>query len=275
MTRPASQPRVRANLAVGTALMALLAIAVILSLFWMPYDPLKIDIHARLHAPSVAHWLGTDEFGRDVLSRAMVGARISTLAAVVTVLTAVLFGTTIGLIAGYWRGTVDRIVMLLNDALLAFPGILLALAAMVIVGPGLKGVIVALSVAYVPTVVRLVRGTVLSVREREFVEASRVIGNSEFFTMWRHVLPNTAAHIIVLATSLFGWVILAESALSFLGMGIAAPAPSWGNMLAASRPYMDSALWLSLAPGLCISLTLLGVNLLGDALRDLLDPRMQ
>jgi len=134
--------------------------------------------------------------------------------------------------------------------------------------------VIALGLAYVPTMVRVVRGTVLSIREREYVEASRMIGNGEGYTMARHVLPNAVAPIAVLATSMFGWVLLSESALSFLGLGVPPPAPTWGNMLAASRPHMDTAVWLSIAPGLCIALTLLGINLLGDGLRDRLDPRM-
>jgi peptide/nickel transport system permease protein len=177
-------------------------------------------------------------------------------------------------LTGFMRGWLDRVLMAVNDALLAFPGILLALALMAIIGPNKYGIILALGLAYTPSVVRIVRGTVLSLREREFVEASRVIGNSEAYTMARHVLPNCIAPLAVLATSMFGWVILSESALSFLGLGVPPPAPTWGNMLSASRPYMESASWLSIAPGLCIALTLLGVNLLGDALRDRLDPRM-
>jgi peptide/nickel transport system permease protein len=164
--------------------------------------------------------------------------------------------------------------MVVNDAMLAFPGILLALAIMVVLGPGQASIVVALGLAYTPAVVRVVRGQVLSLRETEFVEASRMIGNSEAYTMLRHVLPNCIAPIAVLATSMFGWAVLSESALSFLGLGVPPPAATWGNMLSAARGYMESALWLSLAPGLCIALTLLGVNLLGDALRDRFDPRM-
>jgi peptide/nickel transport system permease protein len=142
-------------------------------------------------------------------------------------------------------------------------------------GANKYGIVFALGLAYTPSVARVVRGTVLSLREKEFVEASRVMGNSELFTMVRHVLPNCIAPLTVLATSMFGWVILAESGLSFLGLGVPPPAPTWGNMLSASRPFMAQAVWLGVLPGLCISLTLLGINLLGDALRDRLDPRMR
>jgi peptide/nickel transport system permease protein len=203
----------------------------------------------------------------------MAGAGTSVAVAVLTVVLAVLMGTFVGLLAGFLRGWTDRIAMAINDALLAFPGILLALAIMVVLGASKYGIVLALALAYAPSVVRIVRGTVLSVREREFIEASHAIGNSRAYTMLRHVLPNCTAPIVVLATSMVGWVLLTESALSFLGLGVPPPAPTWGNMLASARPYMESAAWLSIAPGVCIALVLLGVNLLGDALRDRLDPR--
>jgi peptide/nickel transport system permease protein len=165
--------------------------------------------------------------------------------------------------------------MAFNDALLAFPGILLALGLLAVFGANKYGIIVALGIAYAPSVARVVRGSVLSLREKEFIDASRVIGNSEVYTMLRHVLPNCIAPLTVLATSMFGWVLLAESALSFLGLGVPPPAPTWGNMLSSARPFLSQAAWLGIYPGLCISLTLLGINLLGDAIRDKLDPRMR
>lgn len=262
------------NFFLGAAISALLIAAGIVGSFWTPYDPLQLDMVNRLSPPSSAHWLGADEFGRDILSRLMAGASVSLGIAAVTVSIAVCTGTAIGLVAGSLRGWVDKLTMVVTDALLAFPGILLALALIVITGAGRSGIIIALSLAYAPGVIRVVRSAVLSVREKEYIEASRVIGNSELYTTAAHILPNCLAPISVLATSMFGWVILAESALSFLGLGVPPPAPTWGNMLAASQPYFENALWLSLAPGACISLALLGTNLLGDALRDRLDPRM-
>lgn len=264
----------RANLTIGAAIAAFLFVAGIIGAFWTPYDPLQLDMLNRLSPPSSGHWLGTDEFGRDIISRLMAGATASLTIAAITVALAIVFGTMIGLLAGSVRGRAERVIMAVTDALLAFPGILLALALIVIVGAGRNGIVVALSIAYLPGVIRVVRSAVLSVREKEYVEASRVIGNSELYTMAMHILPNCLAPISVLATSMFGWVILAESALSFLGLGVPPPAPTWGNMLAASQPFFENALWLSLAPGACISLALLGANLLGDALRDTLDPRM-
>jgi peptide/nickel transport system permease protein len=243
------------------------------SALWTPYPPLALNLRQRLQPPSTQFLLGTDEFGRDVLSRLMAGAGTSLLVAVCTVLVAMLLGVLIGLLAGFVRGWVDRVLMVLNDALLAFPGILLALGVMVVVGANRWGIVLALGLAYAPTAARVVRGTVLSLREKEFVEASHVIGNSAARTLFAHVLPNCAAPLLVLATSMFGWVILSESALSFLGLGVPPPAPTWGNMLSSARPYLETATWLGLAPGLCIAVTLLGVNLLGDALRDHFDPR--
>ncbi|HEY8566927.1 MAG TPA: ABC transporter permease [Beijerinckiaceae bacterium] len=266
--------RARLNLVIGLPLVAALGGMALVALAWTPYGPTATSIRNRLKAPSSQHWLGTDEFGRDVLSRIMDGASVSFRVALATVLVAILAGTLIGVATGYLRGWTDRVVMMVNDALLAFPGVLLALAIMVVLGPGEGSIVAALGLAYTPSVVRIVRGQVLSLREREYVEASRMIGNSDLYTMARHILPNCIAPITVLATSLFGWAVLSESALSFLGLGVPPPAATWGNMLAASRSYMESAAWLSLAPGLCIALTLLGVNLLGDALRDRLDPRM-
>lgn len=273
--QPKRRRRLAANALVGGVIIAVVLIAAIMGAVWTPYDPLGINFGARLKGPSAQYWLGTDEFGRDVLSRLMAGAASSVWISLLTVSFAVLAGTTIGVFTGFVRGWTDRIVMAFNNALLAFPGLLLALGLLAVVGANKYGIILALGLAYTPSVTRIVRGTVLSLREREFIESSRVLGNSELYTMFRHVLPNCIAPLTVLATSMFGWVILAESALSFLGLGVPPPAPTWGNMLASARPFMAQAAYLSIFPGLCISLTLLGINLLGDAVRDRFDPRMR
>lgn len=262
------------NLLVGAILIGTLMAMAAVSLVWTPFDPLKLQLGMRLQPPSSTHWFGTDEIGRDVLSRLMAASVTSVTIALCTVVIATTAGSVVGVISGYSRASIDAVLMICNSALLAFPGILLALSIIVIVGPNRYGLITALSLAYFPTVTRVVRGAVLSIREREFVEASRIVGNGEAYTMFRHVLPNTIAPIAVVATSMFGWVLLAESALSFIGLGVAPPEPTWGNMLALSRPHMETAWWLGIAPGVCIALTLLGVNLLGDYLRDRLDPRM-
>lgn len=257
----------------GFGLVGALLVVVLLGLVWLPYDPLAIDLDHTLAPPSLAHWLGTDEFGRDVASRAMLGARISMLIAIQTVVISIVIGTALGLVVGFLRGWTERVIMTFSDALLAFPGILLALALVAVMGSSRHSIVIALAIAYLPATVRVVRGSVISIREREYVEASRVAGDSALYTIWRIVLPNALPPILVLATSLFGWVILSESALSFLGVGVPPPLPTWGNMLSSARPYMYAASWLSIAPGLCIVATLLGINMLGDALRDRLDPR--
>jgi peptide/nickel transport system permease protein len=263
------------NALIGGTLIGTLAVVAAIGSVWTPVDPLRLSFRYKLAPPSSLYWLGTDEFGRDVLSRLMAGAATSVWISLLTVALAVVLGTIIGLFSGYLRGWVDRVVMAFNDALLAFPGILLALGLLAVVGANKYGIILALGIAYTPSVARIVRGTVLSLREKEFIAASRVMGNSEGYTMARHILPNCIAPLTVLATSMFGYVLLAESSLSFLGLGVPPPAPTWGNMLAGSRPYIGQAMWLGIFPGLCISLTLLGINLLGDAVRDRLDPRMR
>lgn len=258
----------------GGLLLGLVAMA-LMGLVWTPYDPLKLNLSLRLQPPSALHWLGTDEFGRDVLSRLIIGASTSLWISLLSVAVALVCGTLIGMLAGYLRGWTDRILMMFNDALLAFPGILLALGIMAVLGASQYSIVLALGTAYTPSVVRVVRGSVLSLREREFIEASRVIGNAELYTMFRHIVPNCLAPVCVLATSMFGWALLSESALSFLGLGVPPPAATWGSMLAASRPYIASAAWLGVFPGVLISVALLGINLFGDALRDHLDPRMR
>ncbi|WP_241067807.1 ABC transporter permease [Achromobacter insuavis] len=263
------------NALIGGGLLLSLILLALLGLAWTPYDPLRLDLGLRLQAPSAQHWLGTDEFGRDVLSRLIIGASTSLWISFLSVAVALACGTAIGMLAGYLRGWTDRILMMFNDALLAFPGMLLALGIMAVLGASQYSIVLALGMAYTPSVVRVVRGSVLSLREREFIEASRVIGNSELYTMCRHIVPNCLAPVCVLATSMFGWALLSESALSFLGLGVPPPAATWGSMLAASRPYIASAAWLGVFPGLLISVALLGINLFGDALRDRLDPRMR
>ncbi len=265
----------RPNQIIGLTLIALVLSAAVIGTFWTPFDPLRIDLRNKLAAPGLPNLLGTDEFGRDILSRLMAAAGTSTSISLITVSFAVCGGVTLGMIAGYARGAVDRAIMMVNDAMLSFPSMLLALALLSITGANKYGIILALGLAYTPAMVRVVRGAVLSLREREFIEASRIMGNSAAYTMLRHLLPNCLAPVIVLATTMFGSVLLTESALSFLGLGVPPPAPTWGNMLASARPHMSAAPWLGIFPGLCIALTLLGINLFGDAIRDRLDPRMR
>lgn len=259
----------RASLVLLTTI-TLLALGAVV---YLPYDPLALDIDARLQGPSGSHWLGTDFFGRDLFSRMLVGAGVSLRVSLFSVVLATLLGTLVGTVAGYRGGWVDRVLMILVDAILAMPGILLALVLMMILGAGEAGVVIALGLAFSPTVARTVRGTVLSIREKEFIEAARVLGNSDRYTMLRHVIPNTVGPLTVICSSLFAQALLSESALSFLGLGVPPPYPSWGGMLADGRQFIAQAPWLCLVPGAAISVTLLAINLLGDALRDCFDPR--
>lgn len=265
----------RPNAVVGAALVGAIVLGASVGAVFTPYDPVAIDHLHRLQPPGAAHWLGTDEWGRDVLSRLLAGAVVSVSIAALTALLAAAIGALLGAASGFFGGWFDRGTVAFMDALLAFPSLIFALAVVAVFSTGRYAVVLALGLAYLPSVVRVVRAAVLELKAKDFVDASRVMGNGESYTLLRHILPNAAAPIIVLATSLFGWALLAESALSFLGLGVPPPAPSWGGMLADSRNYFEDAPWLALAPGLCISTALLGVNLFGDALRDHFDPRMR
>lgn len=264
----------RPNGRLGLTLLVLVFGLALVGAIVTPYDPLVLSYEDRLVPPSADHWLGTDQFGRDTFSRLVSAAGTSLVVSFLTVLLALTGGTVIGAVSGYLGGWVDRVAMTINDALMAFPGILLALGIMAVIGPRRYGVVVALGLAYMPNVVRVVRGVVLSVREKEYVEASRALGNSEWYTVFSHVVPGCISALTVIGTSIFGGALLSESALSFLGLGVPPPAPTWGGLLADATLYMDKAPWLSVFPGLAISVTLLGINLFGDALRDRFDPRM-
>ncbi|WP_233831665.1 ABC transporter permease [Paraburkholderia sp. ZP32-5] len=266
---------VRVNLIIGGVLVGLLLLIALISLFFTPYGPLDVNLQARYAAPSAQHWFGTDEFGRDVLSRIMAGDGASLTVSTCSVLAALIGGALIGTVCGYVGGWCDRLACVLIDSLMAFPGLLLALGIMTVLGPSKWGVVVALALAYTPSVSRIARGATLSLRQKDFVTASITMGNSGCWTLMRHVLPHCFASLLVFSTSLFGSALLAESALSFLGLGVPAPEPTWGGMLADGRTAIDHALWLVLFPGAMISLALFGINLLGDGIRDLLDPRMR
>lgn len=263
----------KANGLIGALMLGFILFTACLGAVWTPYDPLKSDLLNRFAEPSMAHLFGTDMFGRDVLSRLMRGAWVSVSIGLSTLVIPVVLGTLLGAAAGYFRGWFDRLLIMVLDALMAFPGLLIALGLMAIMGANRFGVIIALSFAYLPAVTRIVRGSVLSISQNEFVEASAVMGNSRLYTLVVHILPNCLAPLIVLTTMMFGWVLLAESALSFLGLGVPPPEPSWGNILSEAKAYLIRFPLLGLLPGICISIALLGVNLLGDALRDELDPK--
>lgn len=239
-----------------------------------PYDPLKADFTAILQAPSDKYLLGTDEIGRDVLSRLIYGARASLQAGFLAILIAAGIGVPLGLISGYFRGWLDEVVIMrLTDAVMAFPVIILALALTTALGAGLTTAMIAIGVVYVPIFVRLARAQALSLREAEFVEASRSLGLRSLPIMFRHVFPNMFSAILVQASLSVAAAILVESSLSFLGLGVQPPTPSWGSMLRTGTGYLTSAPWTSFWPGLAIFVTVLGINLFGDGLRDVLDPK--
>ncbi|MFN8523676.1 MAG: ABC transporter permease [Chloroflexota bacterium] len=240
-----------------------------------PYSPAQQDYGAIMSPPNAAHWLGTDHLGRDNLSRIIYGSRVSIQAGVVSVGFAIVIGTTMGMLAGYWRGWIDDALMRLADALWSFPGIVLALAIAAALGPGLTNAMLAIGIVFTPVFARLVRGSVLSVREREFIFAARVIGANDARIMSRHVLPNVLGPIIVQASLLVAFAIIVEATLSFLGLGVQPPEPSWGSMLRTAYQYMQQAPWLSFFPGAAIFVTVLGLNLLGDGFRRALDPRLR
>jgi peptide/nickel transport system permease protein len=258
----------------GFVLIALLVLAALIGPWITPHDPGQVNLGAVLEGPSTDHWLGQDELGRDMFSRLVVGARASALVGFVVIFISVVVGTFIGLVAGYLGGIVDQIVMRIIDVLLAFPGILLAIAVAGILGPSLGNVIFALSLLGWTGFARLVRGQVLTLREREYVLAARSYGASTPRILWRHILPGVMAPILVQATFGMAGVILAEASLSFLGLG-PQDMPTWGAMLSSGVDYLLFAPHISIAPGVAIMLTVLAFNFLGDALRDRLDPRAQ
>jgi peptide/nickel transport system permease protein len=250
-------------------------IAVALLAPWItPYDPQKMDIVNRLKPPGATHWFGSDEFGRDVLARVMLGARLSLLVGFLVVVVATVLGGALGLVAGYVRW-LDGALMRLTDALMAFPDILLAIAFMAALGTSLFNVVLALGIVYTPRVARVVRAATLVVRERQFVEAAIALGASTGRTILVHVLPNLISPIIVQATFIFAFAILTEAALSFLGVGVPPTTPTWGNMIAGAQQYFRQADWLILFPGFAIVLTVLSLQMVGDGLRDALDPKLQ
>lgn len=233
------------------------------------------DLPGRLEHPSSRHLLGTDMLGRDLLSRIVWGARISLGVGVLAVSFGLTIGSFLGLLSGFYGMVFDRAVMGAMDILLAFPGILLAVAVVAALGPGLPQVMVAVGIHQIPSFARLVRGSVLSVRRREFVDAARVLGVSDFRIMRRHILPNITAPLIVLTSLDIGTAILTSASLSFLGLGAQPPLPDWGGMINQGRAALRSAWWIGVFPGLAIMLTVLGFNLIGDGLRDALDPRLR
>ena len=262
--------------AIGLVIMVLFVLAALLADLIGRYDPLSVDSLQRLAPPSAEHWLGTDSFGRDVWSRIVHGARISLAVGVGSTLLGSSIGVMVGLASGYLSGWVDLVFQRITDILQALPLLVLALVMTAALGPSLPNVIIAIAIPLIPTVARVIRANTLALRELPFIEAAKSIGMSETRIALRHVLPNTLAPLIVLATAQLGSTILTEASLSFLGLGIPEPYPSWGRMLSESAAeYVRVAPWLVIFPGVAISLAVFGTNLFGDALRDILDPRQR
>jgi peptide/nickel transport system permease protein len=264
----------RGAIAGGAVLAALVALAVFADVI-LPYDPAQIIAGDRLRPPELAHPFGTDAFGRDILVRIVHGSRISLQMGIISVAIGAGLGVTVGLVSGYYSGWTDRIIMRGIDVMLAFPGILLALSVVAILGPDLNNAMIAVGLAAMPHYTRVVRGSVLAARELQYVEAARVVGCRDRSVMFSHILPNVLAPVIVLATLGVAGAILAGAALSFLGLGAKPPSPEWGAMLSEGRAYLRSAPWITTFPGAAIMVTVLAINLLGDGLRDALDPRMR
>jgi len=259
----------------GAVIVLLEVFIAIFAPFVAPHDPLEQSIYDALQPPSGTYWLGTDEVGRDILSRIIYGARISLRVGLIAVGIGSVVGVLLGLLAGYHGGLLDNLILRLMDIWLAFPGILLALAIVAVLGPSLFNVMIAVGLSAVPTYVRVTRGSVLSVRESDYVLGARAIGCRAPQIMGKHIFPNVLPAIIVLATLGVATAILTAAALSFIGLGAQPPTPEWGAMLTVGRQFIRQAWWVTTFPGLAIMITVLGINLLGDGLRDALDPRMR
>lgn len=257
-----------AVLVIGILLIAIFAPLVI------PADfATSMDIRARLAPPSLAHPLGTDQLGRDLLYRVLLGAETSIMIASAAVMMSIVLGLPLGLISGYLGGRTDNVLMRLVDTLLSFPALLLALTISAVLGPNLQNTVIAIGVAFTPFLARIIRGEALRVARMPYIEAARTAGNTDMRLIFRHILPNIMPAVIVQSTISLAFAILAEAGLSFLGLGTQPPDASWGLMIQASRDYLDRAPWTALVPGAAVAVTVLGLNMFGDALRDALDPR--
>jgi peptide/nickel transport system permease protein len=266
--------RSRTGLA-GAIVLVIIVLAAIFAAQIAPYSPTRQDFRVERQPPSWQHLMGTDEFGRDVFSRIIWGAQASLEAGAVAATIALIVGVFFGLIAAFYGGRADSLIMRCMDIVLAFPYILLAIAVVAILGPGLRNAMIAIGIVYIPHYARVARGSVLSVRAREYVEAARALGANDTRIMRQHVLPNTLAPLIVQTTLCVGIAIIDTAGLSFLGLGTQPPTPDWGNMLASGRSYVIDSPWIATFPGLAILVTVLAFNLMGDALRDAFDPRLR
>jgi len=259
----------------GAILLLLVVVVAIAAPVLTPFDPVKMNPPERLQPPSIQHPFGTDQLGRDVLSRVLHGGRLSLPMGVIPIAVAAIVGLLLGLVTGSLGGWVDLVLMRIVDVWIAFPPILLAMAIVTVLGTGLPNIMVALGIAWIPYYARMVRGSVLEAKQRTYVDAARALGSLEWRIVLRHVLPNVLTPILVMSSMGVANAILAGAALSFLGLGAQAPAPEWGTSLADARQFIRLGWWIGLFPGLAIAITVLGANLLGDGLRDALDPKLK
>jgi peptide/nickel transport system permease protein len=258
---------------VGAVVLALVVVAAVLGHWIAPYDVNGTDVTAALQPPSTHHWCGTDNLGRDLFSRILLAARVSMEVALVSVGIALIVGVTAGLVAGYAGGATDTVLMRVVDVLFAFPVLLLALAIVAVLGPGLGSAMIAIGVVYTPIFARVARGSTLSVRQEPYVRTSRTMGTGNRYILWHHVLPNVSGPVIVQTSLSMAFAILSEAALSFLGLGVQPPQPSWGRMLYEAQGFLGQAWWMSVFPGAAILVTTLAFNLVGDGLAQVLDPK--
>ena len=260
------------SIQIGGAITLFMILLAVFAPFIAPYPPIGMNIPSMLKPPSADHLFGTDEFGRDVLSRVIFGARISLRVGLSVAIATGIIGIGVGLLAGYFR-RLDNPIMRFLDALMAIPSLLLALAIVSIVGPSEGAAVAALTIAYTPRTARVIRGAVLSIKEQSYVESATALGAGTFRIMMQHILVNCMGPVIVQQSFIFAYAVLAEAMLSFLGVGPPPPAPSWGNIISEARGSMRIAPWIMIFPGIAISITVLGINMLGDGLRDVLDPK--
>jgi peptide/nickel transport system permease protein len=260
---------------VGAIIIVLMIVVGTFAPYLAPYEPSKMYSRNRREAPSKQFWLGTDRLGRDMLSRMIWGTRVSLVIGVLAVSVSLVIGLTIGMISGYYGGMIDEILMRMMDIIFAFPSLLLAIALIAVTGPSMRNIIFVVGLIRIPRFARILRGTVLSIKEKEFVEAARALSKSDVGIMLQHILPNCIAPLTVEASLSIATAIITESALSFLGIGVRPPTPSWGQMIADGRSELFTAPWIVIFPGLAIMVTVLGYNLFGDGLRDALDPRLR
>jgi len=270
-----TRPRLPRKLVVGGVIIGILVVLAALAPWIAPYRFDEMSLLKRLKPPSAAHWFGTDEFGRDVLSRTLLGARLSLLMGIGATLLSLVIGVPLGLLAGYRRGRFDEVLMRTMDVLLSFPPIMLGLLILAVTQPALWKAIIAIGIVYVPPIVRITRSVTLDLVNEEFIQAAHVRGDSTRYILFSEILPNAWPPIAVEASLRITFAILLGAALSFVGMGAQPPSSDWGLMVSEARPFVDSAPWIALAPGLAMCLTVIGINLLGDGLRETLDPRMR